>query len=152
MLVSQVFASPKCIPISCFMDLLHHMNMEHLSSAHVHLTDSFTLLGMDPMTDLAQNRPLPRDSTKHNLLILRRNGSQQWIAKFEDFSTISALLPFPKKQHFVHYQELDYFHGNETVLPKPGWSLVAIANGWVLIVMNSKRFVLFLRAAIIELS
>ena len=63
-LASQVLASPKCFPISCVMDLLNHTNMENLSSAHVHLTDSYALLGMDPMPDPAQNRPVPRNSTE----------------------------------------------------------------------------------------
>ncbi len=96
---------------------------------------------------------------KRSLLILRRNGSQhwQWIAKFKDFSTICALLPFPRRHCAAaalrtNDQELGYSHGNETVLPKPGLSLVAIANGWVLNISNSKTSVLCLRAAVIEFS
>ncbi len=155
MLVSQVLASPKCIPISCVMDLLHHTNMENLSSAHVHLADSYARLGMDPMPDpaAAQNRPVPRNrATKAQSPDLRRNGSQHWIAKFKDFSTIHALLPFPGRQHFVHYQALGYSHGNETVLPKQVCHWRPYPTVGLLIISNSKIIVLCLRAAIIELS
>ncbi len=63
-LVSQVLDYPKCIPISCVMNLLHHTNMKNLSSVHVHLTDTYALLGMDPMPDPAQNPSVPSNSTQ----------------------------------------------------------------------------------------
>ncbi len=64
MLVSDAFDVPKRLLISSLIDLLHHTHTENASSAHVHLSDSYALIGMDPIADPAQTLPVARKSTE----------------------------------------------------------------------------------------
>ncbi len=81
-------------------------------------------------TPSAQNRPVPRNNT-------RTEQSPDFAPEWEPamdrenqgFLNYQCFAAVPQT-HSVQFQALDYSHRNETVLPKPGLSSVAIANGW----------------------
>jgi hypothetical protein len=116
-LVSDALEVPKRPPV--FKKALriskHHTYTENVSSAHVHLADSYALLGMDPIADPAQILPVPRNSTE---------------AQSSEFAT---LHPSGNLSYTHRPCNSRFFFTTNTLLPSSlgPWHLLPLPGTWL---------------------